>query len=324
VIEGVEVIRLFSPRIKVLGALIFLFCLAVYLIKNRRHVSLIHTFQIGYTSFVSILISILLKKPSIMKLASSGWGGDIQRAKKTSFGRIFLFMAKKASRIITLSATIEQELMEEKVDSSRLCLIHNGVDLIKFREIEGKGRLRNKLGITDKRTIIYTGRLSPEKGVDFLIRGFSKLDKNLNCQMIIIADGPERKSIVQLVDQYQLSKSVILLKGVDEVADYLNASNIFVLPSRFEGLSNSLLEAMACGLPVISTMVGGSIDIIEDGINGLLIDVDNEEQLIQAMTHILNDSTMAATMGRNARKVIEKYYALDKIADRYISLYKDL
>jgi glycosyltransferase involved in cell wall biosynthesis len=259
-----------------------------------------------------------------MKLASSGWGGDIQRAKKTSFGRIFLFMAKKASRIITLSNKIEQELMEEKIDASRLCLIHNGVDLMKYRELEGKGQLRKKLGILDKKTIIYTGRLSPEKGVDFLIRGFSELVKNINCQMIIVADGPEKKSIVQLVDQYQLSKSVILLKGVDEVADYLNASNIFVLPSRFEGLSNSLLEAMACGLPVISTMVGGSIDIIEDGINGLLIDVDNEEQLIQAMTHILNDSTMAATMGRNARKVIEKDYALDKIADRYISLYKDL
>ena len=122
----------------------------------------------------------------------------------------------------------------------------------------------------------------------------------------------------------QVAKSVLLLNEVGEVADYLNVSNLFVLPSRFEGLSNSLLEAMACGLPVISTSVGGSIDIIDDGINGLLIDVDNEAQLIQSMSRVLNDSMLANTLGEHARKTIEKDYALEKITDKYIALYKDL
>ena len=324
IINDVEVIRLFSPKIKVLGALIFLFHLAVYLIKNGKNFSLIHTFQIGYTSSVSILLSILLRKPSIIKLASSGWGGDIQRARETFFGKIFLFMARKASVIITLSTTVEQELIEEKIDPSKICLIPNGVDLERFKEIEGKSQLRKELGIADKKTIIYTGRLSYEKGVDYLIRSFSKLNWEANCQLIIIADGPERGNIIWLLDHYQLSKSVILIQEVDDVVSYLNAADLFVLPSQYEGLSNSLLEAMACGLPVISTRVGGSIDIIEDGINGLLVDVDNEEQFTKAILRVFNDSLLAISLGKNARQTIVMQYDLDKISETYLELYKKI
>ena len=114
--EGVNVVRLFSPRIKVVGALFFLAGLTGYLIKHRSRYSLIHTFQIGYTSSLSILMGILLNKPSLLKLASSGRGGDIQRARRTPWGRVFLFMAKRASRIIMVSKTVEQELKAEAVN----------------------------------------------------------------------------------------------------------------------------------------------------------------------------------------------------------------
>ena len=324
IMDEVEVIRLFSPRIKIFGALLFLFCLAVYLIKYRKNFSLIHTFQIGYTSSLSILLANVLRKPSVIKLACSGWGGDIQRARKTLFGKIFLFMAKKASRIITLSSTIERELIEEKIDHSKIKLIRNGVDLVRFKEIEGKSQLRAKLVISNRKSIIYTGRLVCQKGIDVLVRSFSKLNGETDCQLIIIGDGPERENIVRLIDHYQLSKSAILIDEVDDVASYLNAADVFVLPSRFEGLSNSLLEAMACGLPVISTRVGGSIDTIENGINGLLFDADNEEQLSQAISKVLNNFSLATSLGENAKKTIEASYDLNKVANRYLELYKEL
>ena len=324
IMDEVEVVRLFSPRIKILGALLFLFCLAGYLIKNRKNFSLIHTFQIGYTSSLSIVLAILLRKPSVIKLPSSGWGGDIQRARKTICGKIFLFVAKRATRINTLSTTMEQELKKEAVEPSRLCSIINGVDLLRYNEIKEKGQLRKILGLSNKKTIIYTGRLSVEKGVDFLIHSYSKVREEIACQLIIIANGPERENVVQLLDHCNVSESVLLIEEVDDIASYLNVSDVFVLPSRFEGLSNSLLEAMACGLPVISTRVGGSIDIIKNGINGLLIDVDNEEQLTQAISKVLNDPLQGIEMGRNARKTIEESYDLNKITDRYLELYKKL
>jgi glycosyltransferase involved in cell wall biosynthesis len=81
---------------------------------------------------------------------------------------------------------------------------------------------------------------------------------------------------------------------------------------------------MACGLPVISTSVGGSIDIIKNGINGLLIDVDNEEQLSRATSKVLNNFFLATSLGENARQTIEASYDLNKVADRYLELYKEL
>lgn len=324
VMDEVEVIRLFSPRVKVLGALFFLFCLAVYLIKCRKNFSIVHTFQIGYTSSLSILMSCLLRKPSVIKLPSSGWGGDVQRARKTIYGKLFLSIAKKATRIVALNTNMEEELKNETFDPSRLCSIMNGVDLMRYNKMGEKGQLRKNLGLSDKQTIIYTGRLSVEKGIDCLISSFSKLRHEICCQLIIIANGPEKKNVNRLLDQHCLSELVTWIEEANDVPEYLNASDIFVLPSRFEGLSNSLLEAMACGLPVISTRVGGSIDLINNGINGLLVDVDNEEQLARAISTVLKDPLLCTQMGRNARTTIEANYDLNMVTDRYIELYKEI
>lgn len=324
VMDEVEIIRLFSPRIKVLGAVLFLFCLAVYLIRSRKQFSLIHTFQIGYTSSLSILMGHLLKKPSIIKLPSSGRGGDLQRAKKTIYGKICLIVAKRATRIIALNTTMEQELKQEAFDPSRLCSIANGVDLLRYNKIGEKDQMRRHLGLSNIKTIVYTGRLSAEKGVDFLIHSFFNVRDEITCQLIIIANGPEREDIHRLLGHRSPSKSVIWIEQADHIAGYLNASDVFVLPSRFEGLSNSLLEAMACGLPVITTRVGGSIDVINDGINGILVDVDNVEQLTQAIVNVLTDPLLSTQMGRNARTTIEAGYDLNRIADQYICLYKQL
>ncbi len=322
--DGVKVVRLFSPRIKVVGALFFLACLTGYLIKYRNCYSLIHTFQIGYTSSLSILMGFFLKKTSLLKLASSGRGGDIQRARRTPWGRFFLYMAKKASRIIMVSKTVEQELRSEAVDPEKLCRISNGVNLKSYHTGGDKRQLRKKLKIPDRKTVIYTGRLSPEKGVDFLLRSFCKVSRSISCQLIIIAEGPELKYILHLIDRFALSAVVRVIPNVEEIAPYLKASDLFVLPSQFEGLSNSLLEAMACGLPVISTRVGGSIEIIESGVNGLLVEYNDEDGLSQAISHVCEDSELAAALGKHARQTIEKKHAMESIADQYLQVYERL
>jgi glycosyltransferase involved in cell wall biosynthesis len=273
---------------------------------------------------VSILLGHLLQKPSLLKVASSGRGGDILKAQETLWGRLFLFMAKKASRIIAVSTTVEEELMAAAVNPAKLSRISNGVDLDQFRPGENKSRLREVLQLPEKKTIVYTGRLSIEKGVDFLVRSFSQVDSKGDYQLIIIGDGPEREHIVQLLDNTRRGESVLLLDSIDDVAAYLHAADLFILPSRFEGLSNSLLEAMACALPVISTRVGGSTDIIEHGSNGLLVDVDSVEQMLSAIAQVLNDSPLAARLGKDARKTIEEHHDLSNITETYRMLYKSM
>ena len=319
--EGVNIVRLFSPRVKVIGALFFLASLTWYLIKQRNHYTLLHTFQIGYTSSLTILMGILLNKPSLLKLASSGRGGDIQRARRTLWGRFFLYMAKKASRIIMVSKTVEQELMAEGVNPEKLCRISNGVNLKSYHKEKNKAQVRKALHIPDRKTVIYTGRLSPEKGIDFLLRCFSRVVQTTSCQLIIIAEGPEKKHIMEHIDQLALSDVIRVIPRVDEIAPYLKAADLFVLPSQFEGLSNSLLEAMACGLPVISTSVGGSIDIIENNVNGLLVEYGDEDGLSQAISRVLDDSDLAFNLGNHARETVEETQDIDSIADQYSKVY---
>ncbi|HPP12062.1 MAG TPA: glycosyltransferase family 4 protein, partial [bacterium] len=98
----------------------------------------------------------------------------------------------------------------------------------------------------------------------------------------------------------------------------------FVLPSLAEGLSNALLEAMACGLPVVATKVSGTVDVIEEGVNGFLVEPGNPEALAEAMAGILKDEGLAYRMGQANRKKILEKYSLDKIVDEYLSLYKRL
>ena len=323
-IDGVQVVRLFSPRIKVVGALIFLACLVGYLIRHRNQYALIHTFQIGYTSTISIIAGALLRKPSLLKLASSGRGGDIQRARRTLWGRVFLYMAKKASRIVMVSTTVKQELMAESVNPEKLCPISNGVDLNSCNSSAAKSQARKVLKLPERKTVIYTGRLSPEKGVDFLVRSFARVKQSLNCQLIIIADGPEKKNILQVIDRSGVSDAVLVIPTVDDVTPYLKAADLFILPSQFEGLSNSLLEAMACALPVISTRVGGSIDIIESGVNGLLVAYNNEDLLSQEIARVLTEPGLASSLGNHARETIERQHDMKSIADEYIKVYNCL
>ena len=323
-INNVPVIRLPSPDIKVVGAIIFLTCLAYYLIWHRKRYSLIHTYQISYTSFVSILLCKILQKPSLLKVASSGSGGDIRRARKTLWGKLCLFMAKRATRIIAVSDAVKRELLEELVPHASITSIANGVNLDRYDWHKDKSAMRKRMGLPEKNTIIYTGLLSPEKGVDFLIRTFANMLQKHHYQLLIIADGPEQEAVVKLIAEHNLDGSVLLISRVEEVASYLKASDLFVLPSRFEGLSNALLEAMACGLPVISTRVGGSRDIIEDGVNGLLVEVEATDQLRDAMERVLCDRQLAAALGEHARAAVEAKHDMRRIANLYAALYHDL
>lgn len=211
-IQNVRVIRLPSPSLKVIGAMVFLTCLACYLIRYKNHYSIIHTFQIGYTSFVSIVFAMILRIPSLIKVASSGRGGDIQRAKRTAWGRLCLLMAKRATRIIAVSDSVKRELMDEHVPPAAIESITNGVELELYEPYRDKPAMRRRSRLPDRNTIIYTGRLSPEKGIDVLVRSFAHLVQSQPCQLLIIADGPEQEFVVKLIAEHNLDGSVLLFQ----------------------------------------------------------------------------------------------------------------
>jgi glycosyltransferase involved in cell wall biosynthesis len=323
-LKGVPVCRLPSPRIKGVGALFFLFFLACHLFKNRSRYNIIHAFQIGYTSALAVFAGKMLQKKTVLTLASSGLGGDINRHKRTAWGKLFIVLCCLATRIVILNKTMRDELISISYNDHSSVFIPNGVNLREYSSAPHNTMIRKKMGLNKDKIIIYTGRLAPEKGLYFLIHAYAKLHTGIPTKLLILGDGKELQGLRKIIKHYNAEDRIKLLPAVDEVSDFLQIADIFVMPSQFEGLSNSILEAMACGLPVIATRVEGNIDIIQDGINGILVEPNDEQSLINAITRLLANPDNARALGLKAQMMVQQEYSLDKTVEKYVLLYEKL
>lgn len=157
-----------------------------------------------------------------------------------------------------------------------------------------------------RKAVVTFCRLERQKNLPMLIRAFSRFhDSNPDYALEMYGDGKERAALVSLIDDLGMSKIAKIYPGRPDVHDVVRDAAMFVLPSDYEGLSNSMLEAMAIGLPVICTdcPCGGARMVIKDGENGLLVPVGDEEALLKAMMDIASDSGMGSKLANNARKV---------------------
>ena len=145
-----------------------------------------------------------------------------------------------------------------------------------------------------------------------------------DAHFLFIGDGKLRSELVARVRNTGLSSSIHFLGIREDVPSLLASSDLFVLPSLSEGMSNVLLEAMACGLPIVATAVGGNSDLIRDRYNGLLIPPRNPTGLQNALLELLKNDRLAQTLGNAARRTVEEHYSMERIADDYVSLYNRL
>ena len=167
--------------------------------------------------------------------------------------------------------------------------------------------------------IVFVGRLVQEKGVELLVRAFAKLVERIpEARLFLVGDGPEKSHLQYLAERMGIAGRIIFTGFVphSKVRDFLREASVFVLPSRFEGLPNALLQAMAAGLPCIATSVGGVPDVIENGINGILIPPGREDLLAEALEKVLIDQDLARRLGENAHRSVSRL-RLDRIVGSY-------
>ncbi len=168
--------------------------------------------------------------------------------------------------------------------------------------------------------IIFVGRLSIEKGVDLLVEAFNKINKNFH--LIIIGDGPEKKNL-----QKKCSNDNVHFLGYlphKETLEYLKGSDILVQPSRKEGISTTILEAMSCKIPIIATKVGGNVELIVNEKTGLLIDSENPKQIVSSITRLMNDKELCNQITQQAFEKYLENYEWKKVGNQYLELYKSL
>jgi glycosyltransferase involved in cell wall biosynthesis len=318
-IDGIETFRnIRTLPLPMLFGLTYFISAMKFILTYRNNFTIVHCHILqNYHSIAAILAKWLFKKKVVIKVAATGPLSDICMAKKSLLGCLFLNIAKHADAIIALCAQAEKELVDTGFPRDRIVRIPNGVDASFFKPDAEVSRLPGNL--------LFVGRLDYMKGVDILLKSIASShtgDNQISC--CIVGDGPFKKTLQQLACELDIADKVTFAGACTNVLPYLQKASCFVLPSRSEGMPNVLLEAMACGLPIIATSVGGIPDIITDGRNGLLIPPDDVPALSLALANVLTDHDLARRLGKQASMDAEKHFSIDKVADAYLALYHTL
>lgn len=205
-------------------------------------------------------------------------------------------------------------------------LIPNGIDLEGFlHPAESRERWRHREGFELNAILItHIGRFTAPKNHELLIRAFAQLNLSQPVRLLLVGEGELKPQVEQLVYSLGLSERVRFLGVRSDIPELLNASDIFVLSSRWEGNPMSVMEAMAAGLPVISTAVGGVPELVEEGVSGILVPSENEQALNTAIQTLLDNPERRISMGANARKVALERFDARVMTRAYEDLYESI
>jgi len=250
-------------------------------------------------------------------------GGDVEALERMGKPVVrlthFLLQSIRAA-VVVLSTRMRDHLTEHGFHLPNIQLIPNGVDITRFKPDHNAVSHDEKAHVV----VCITG-LRYEKGIDVLLQAWYQVHQQIpQARLIIVGYGSLRSQLERLAVGLGIAGSVEFAGLQSDVPAQLHRGSIAVLPSRWEGMPNAVLEAMACGLPCVSTRVSGSEDILQHAVNGLLVEPEDYQGMAQALLTLLCEPLLTQTYGRAARETIEKLYALEQVMDRYIELYQKM
>jgi glycosyltransferase involved in cell wall biosynthesis len=210
-------------------------------------------------------------------------------------------------------------------DGPRLHVVPNGVDLTRFKPSRrARAQARLELGIPGDAWVVGTvGRLSPEKAQGLLVDAMAAQLGDRR-QLVLVGDGPERAALTARIAATGKARHIHMTGARSDVQNMLAAFDAFALTSRTEGLPLVLLEAMAMGLPVVSTAVGGIPDLVEHRVTGFLLPSGDVARLSRQLAMLANDYTLSRQVGEAGRRQVLARYSLDRMANEYEALYTSL
>jgi glycosyltransferase involved in cell wall biosynthesis len=256
-------------------------------------------------------------------------GGDIDRLPLSTPGSRFVvnFLRRSKTFYRILSTRGYSYLTSRGFRAEQIVCIPNGVSIEKFRPAAE----RRPDAAKPERDIICVARLEYPKGVDVLLHAWGRMMRapadwrgQLRPRLYVVGAGIFRPQMERIISELSMGDSVELLGLQRDVVDLLQRSWGFVMPSRWEGMPNALLEAMACGLPCIATRVSGSEDIVSDGFNGLLVEPEQPAEMARALRRVIEDTDLAHRLGIEGRATIMRDYRLETVVERCLELYRSL
>lgn len=249
-----------------------------------------------------------------------------EKVKTRFLNRLSLLVMRYFDKVIAVSDEIRIGLEQVNIPSEKILVLKNVPSFSDNRCGSGH-RFRKKFGIPeDARTVVgFMGRLEVVKGCDVFLKAAEKLyDQGVDCFFIIAGEGPERESLEHFVVESGLEKNVCFCGFCSEPSKLFSVLDLYILPSRSEGIPLTLLEAMAVGVPVVATRVGGVPEVLTDGKDGILVASEDPDVLEQAIRDVLSNRKETAKRAANARITIDKMFNQKKWIKKIEDLYHEI
>ena len=289
--------------------------------------TLIHSYT-SKAGFLARLAAKLAKVPlvlhTILELPQNSTSHPL---KKSFYWGLELLAASWSDHLLTISEVNRQQILAEKICRSQdLTLIRYGLELERYQPALSRQQIRAQLGIPESAPVIgMAARLEPVKGHFDLLEAFSQVHQEIpEAHLVLTGKGPLESSLRQKVQQLGLTAQVHILGWVDDLVSTIASWDVFAFSSHYEGLGMVLLEAFALDVPVVSTRVGGTQDIVEHEVNGLFVERRQPDPMAQAILRLLRDKTLAARLVEAGRTKVYRDFRSQDMDQAVLDLYKRL
>lgn len=290
------------------------------LAKENKY-DLSHSFFTVPCGFLSYILEKEFKIPYIVSLRGSDVPGYSERFSLiyAALKPVVRLIWKNADAVISNSEGL-RELAKKTGGKKEIEIIHNGIDTQNY--------FPNTATRREGEFIITPGasRVTARKGIKYIIEAVGKLSAQYpNITLKIMGDGDEKYNLQNLAKELKIEEKVEFLGRIPhkETPKYYQEASVFVLPSFNEGMSNAMLEALATGLPIISTNTGGAKELVKDGINGFIVEKENEEDIAKKIIILIENPDFREKMGRESRKIAETM-SWKKVAGKYLEVYNKI
>jgi glycosyltransferase involved in cell wall biosynthesis len=316
----------FGARNPIISLLAFfiLFPIGVYQILSllrRHHIQIINVQYPTDCFFYLALCSRLLEKA----LVTSVHGADLfpDGVPPRRYSRLFKFLLRSSKVIVSPSRFLEQMVLAQCPElTGKTTYIHNGIRFDEFNSISGEID-----STTQDPYVFCISAYKPQKAIDVLIRAFAIVHaSHPSLKLVIVGDGPLRAELSQLAHSLGLAEHIDLLgpKRPADVIELLKGSKLFVLPSRFETFGIVILEAMACQKPLVTTTAGGIPEVVQNKINGILVEPDDPKALAQAINEVLADDILQMRLAANGLNTAREQFNFTRTAASYEAVFSRL
>jgi glycosyltransferase involved in cell wall biosynthesis len=322
VLAGVRIRRISTDGRRVFANIYYVFKTLFFTWKIKPDI--VHSHELHLPSVAGVVIKTVFRIPLVVTIHTQGpLIGDIAVVKRAFLGRMRLAIFRKfVDCFISISNQLDMELEDAGIPLNKRVSIPNGIDMDRFSPVEEtvKYQLRQKLLLPHGQIVIYSGRLVWEKRVHNLLEVWPGIRQKFPTAWLLIVGSGEYE------EEFRRSSAdgVILVGEVSDAATYIQASDLMVIPSIYEGFSLSALEGLACGLSVVATPVGAIPQLISHPTTGWIVPVDDLPSLQSAILTLLEDPLLRQEMGRKGREAVSQNYSLEMLTEKLASMYMRL